>query len=177
MDDDTKVTEGADVSKAAEVVEGEIVGDDKEGKGKEAGLGKDTGSKEGESDVQTVMNLENMIRTNNAQIAKLSEELSEAREMLKDTFEGDITYREHADAAKEANKVKNATKAQILKKPDVAQIATNVKVLTSELKELKQALSDYLREFNRLSGMTEIEGDNGELLEIVYVAKLVKKRI
>jgi len=129
-----------------------------------------------EGETGEIMNLENMIRTNNSQIAKLSEELSEARQMLKDAFEGDTTYREHADAAKDANKIKNATRAQILKKPDVAQIATNVKVLTSELKELKEALSDYLREFNRLSGIFEIEGDDGELFEIVYVAKLVKKR-
>ncbi len=129
-----------------------------------------------EGETGEIMNLENMIRTNNTQIAKLSEELSEARQMLKDAFEGDTTYREHADAAKDANKIKNATRAQILKKPEVAQIATNVKVLTSELKELKEALSDYLREFNRLSGITQIEGDDGELLEIVYVAKLVKKR-
>lgn len=123
-----------------------------------------------------IMNLENMIKTTNAQIEKMSDELSEARQILKDSFENDTTYREHADAAKDANKIKNATKAQILKRPEVAQIATNVKVLTSELSELKEALSDYLREFNRMSGITEIEGQDGELLEIVYVAKLVKKR-
>lgn len=186
-----------------EVVEGEIVttdntdsantdiadikDDDTEAKGQALGkaeykeknltLSQDEAGDSGTSDsAQTVLNLENMIKTNNSQIAKLSIELSEAREMLKDAFEGDTTYREHAEAAKDANKIKSATKAQILKKPDVAQIATNVKVLTSELKELKEALSDYLREFNRLSGITEIEGDDGELLEIVYVAKLVKKR-
>ncbi len=168
-DDDKKVVNGE------EVVEGEIVEETKEPE-----ISEDTDSVDevtvGSDKAQTVMHLENLIKNNNAQIEKMSAELTEARQMLKDAFENDTTYREHADAAKDANKVKAATKAQILKQPAVAQIATNVKVLTSELKELKEALSQYLDEFNKLSGITEIEGVDGELMEIVYVAKLVKKR-
>ncbi len=159
VDDETKVSTQVE----PEVVEGEVVE-----QVESVGDG-------GTTDADMVMKLEGMIKNNNSQIAKISADLTEAREMLKDAFENDTTYREHADAAKEANKVKAATKAQILKQPQVAQIATNVKVLTSELKELKEALSDYLGEYNRLSGITEIEGDDGELLQIVYVAKLVKK--
>jgi predicted RNase H-like nuclease (RuvC/YqgF family) len=173
--DSKKVTAGADEPDESKVIEGEIVSGNS--------VNSDTSDQpeisetlEGSDQANTIMNLENMIKTNNAQINKLSIELAEARDVLKDAFEGDTTYREHAEVAKEANKVKSATKAQIMKKPDVAQIATQVKVLTSELKELKVAFSDYLKEFNRLSGLTEID-DNGELLEIVYVAKLVKKRV
>ena len=167
------------------VLEGEIVGDNSEGSDKTDGSDKsdmsnkseeiEQGVGSGSDTAKEVMNLENMIRTNNSQSVKLSADLAEAREMLKDAFENDATYKEHADAAKDANKVKAATKAQILKQPQVAQIATNVKVLSSELKELKEALSDYLGEYNRLSGIFEIEGEDGELLQIVYVAKLVRK--
>ena len=97
-------------------------------------------------------------------VTKLTAELAEARDMLKDAFENDATYKEHADAAKEANKVKSATKAQIMKQPQVAGLAAKVKSLTSEVKELKDGMSDYLKEFNRLSGITEIEGEDGELM-------------
>ena len=135
----------------------------------------DLTAQEKEDQAKLVLNLENMIKNNNSQVAKLSGELTEARQMLKDSFENDTTYREHADAAKEANKIKAATKAQIMKQPQVAELAAKVKTLTSEVKELKEALSDYLGEFNRLSGINEIEGEDGELMEIVYVAKLVKK--
>jgi len=179
-DDDQKVASDTDV------VEGEIVSENSEGSDKSEDLEKSEeteisefgtrASDEGSDKAQTVMHLENLIKNNNAQIEKMSGELTEARQMLKDAFENDTTYREHADSAKDANKVKAATKAQILKQPAVAQIATNVKVLTSELKELKEALSQYLDEFNKLSGITEIEGIDGELMEIVYVAKLVRKR-
>ena len=47
--------------------------------------------------------------------------------------------------------------------------------MKSEQSELKTGLSDYLREYQRLSGSNEIEGEDGEVREIVYVAKLVKK--
>lgn len=122
-----------------------------------------------------VLNLENTIKGHLTQIEKLQEELSQHRDMLKAAFENDAVYNEHAETAKAANKVKAKTKAEILKKPDVAELASKVKSESSEFKELQAALSDYLGEFNRLSGITELEGPDGELREIVYVARLVKK--
>ena len=50
-----------------------------------------------------------------------------------------------------------------------------VKDMTQENKDLSVAQSEYLREYARLSGTTEIEGEDGEVREIIYVAKLVKK--
>ena len=122
-----------------------------------------------------ILNLESTIKGHLTQTEKLREDLSQHRDMLKAAFENDPVYNEHAEAAKAANKVKAGTKAEILKKPDVAELAARVKTEASEFRELQAALSDYLREFNRLSGISEIEGPDGELQEIVYVAKLVKK--
>ncbi len=129
--------------------------------------------KKGEADL--VLQLEGLIKNHISQIDKLRIELSDQKGMLADTFENDTTYKVHAEASKVANKVKSATKAEILKRPSVAVIAEKVKSMSSQMKELQAALSDYLGEFNRLSGMTEIEGEDGELREIVYVAKLVRK--
>ncbi len=130
---------------------------------------------EKKDEANLIIQLEGLIKNHISQIDKLRIELSEQKAMLSDTFEGDPTYKEHAEAAKAAQKVKSATKAEILKRPAVATIAEKVKSLSSQMKELQSALSDYLGEFNRLSGITEIEGEDGELREIVYVAKLVKK--
>jgi hypothetical protein len=51
------------------------------------------------------------------------------------------------------------------------------KVITTkeELKEVEEALSYYLREYQRLTGSNEFEGSDGELRQIVYMAKLVRK--
>lgn len=132
----------------------------------------------GSGDAQLLMRLENMIRNHRTQIEQTRKELSEQREMLKDTFGNDPLYMEHDQAARAAAKIKNATKAQILKKPEAAALVGKVKNLASQLREYQSAISDYLREYQRVSGQSTFTGENGEVLEIVYVAKLrvVEKR-
>lgn len=90
-------------------------------------------------------------------------------------LDNDSTYQEHSEAAKEAAKVKAATKQQILKQPQAADLAEKVRSIRSQIKENKASLSDYLREFQRMSGINEIEGSDGEIREIVFTAKLVNK--
>lgn len=129
----------------------------------------------GKDQALLVRRLEEMVRNHISSIDKIKKELSEQREMLKATFENDSTYLEHAEEAKKAAKVKTDTRQEILKRPQIAQIADKVKTLSQELRELNSALSDYLSEFQRASGLNEIEGEDGEIREIVFVAKLAPK--
>lgn len=129
----------------------------------------------GTDEASVVMNMENMIKTLIASQEKLKEQLEKHQDLLDTIFENDSTYQEHLAAAKEAAKIKSATKQQVLKQPQAADLANKVKTLRSELKENKASLSDYLREFQRMSGISEIEGHDGEIREIVFTAKLVNK--
>lgn len=129
----------------------------------------------GTDEASVVMNMENMIKALIVSQDKLKEELDKNRDLLDAIFENDSTYQEYLAAAKEAAKIKSATKQQILKQPQAADLANKVKTLRSELKENKASLSDYLREFQRMSGINEIEGSDGEIREIVFTAKLVNK--
>lgn len=122
-----------------------------------------------------LINMESMIKTNMAAIDKLQIEAKKHKEMLDDIFNNDPTYKDHDEKAKEAAKVKQGTKAQILKRPEAAQLDQKVKELKSQLKENQAALSDYLQEYARMAGVNEIEGDDGEVREIVYSAKLIRK--
>src|SRR3989344_9121903 len=122
-----------------------------------------------------VKRLEEMVKNHISSIDQLRKELTEQRDMLKSSFENDSTYQEHDQTAKEAAKVKSKTKQEILKRPEVAIIADKVKSLNDELRELNSALSDYLSEFQRASGLNQIEGEDGEIREIIFVAKLAPK--
>ncbi len=124
---------------------------------------------------QVLIDLEQLIRTHITDIDHRKAELKKQREMLESTLVNDETYRLHNEEAKKAAKQKGQTKLQILKQPGNNQLSEKVKDLASEIKELDGALSDYLREYQRMSGSNEIEGEDGEVREIVYVAKLVKK--
>lgn len=127
------------------------------------------------SDAALLLKIEEMIKTHLVQIDELTEKITKHKEMLDDIFTNDSTFQEHDKLAKEAAKVRAATRQQIMKQPAVADISEKLTSLKSEKKDLQSGLSDYLREYQRLSGQTEIEGEDGEVREIVQTAKLVKK--
>lgn len=124
---------------------------------------------------QVLLDLEALIKTNITNIDRNKAELKKQREMLTSALENDETYRLHNEEAKKAAKVKSQTKYQIMQQPANKSLAEKVKSVTVEVKEADDALSDYLREYQRLSGSNEIETDDGEIREIVYSAKLIKK--
>lgn len=121
------------------------------------------------------LNLESLVKTYAAKVADLEKELRDKSQMLTDALENDVVYHEQAEKVKEANKLKSATKQQILKSPNLAEISERIKEIKFDLQEGKAILSDYLQQYQKQTGANQIELDNGEILEIVSVVKLVKK--
>lgn len=157
MDEDKDV-----LTENEEVTDGEIVAETK--------------SSSDVSDQATVLlSLEQLIKNHIASIDKLKEEAKKHKQMLEDAFMNDAVYQEHMKQAKEAIKVKSATRAQILKQPQNILLSNKVKQMTTELKDKQFALSDYLLEYQRMTGVNEIEGEDGEVREIVNSAKVVKR--
>ena len=128
-----------------------------------------------ENDGVLLVRIEEMIKTHISQMESLTEEITKYKELVDDIFANDQTFQEHDKIAKEAAKIKSKTKSEIMKRSDVAGFSSKLKGLKSEKAELADGLSDYLREYQRLSGSNEIEGEDGQLREIIYTAKLVKK--
>lgn len=129
----------------------------------------------GAKNSEILLNMESLIKGHISTIDTLSTEAKKHKEMLDDIFSNDPTYQEHDKLAKEAAKVKQGTKQQILKQPQAAELDKKIKELKSELKENMGSLSDYLQEYARMAGVNEIEGEDGEVREIVYNARLIKK--
>lgn len=123
---------------------------------------------------EILINMEGMIKTLITSIEKVQEEAKKHKEMLDDIFENSPTFKEHSEKSKEAAKTLANTKAQILKQPQAAEMSEKVKSFKSQLKEEQDSLSDYLQEYARMSGLDEIEGEDGKIHKIVYTARLVK---
>lgn len=121
-----------------------------------------------------LLDVEQMINSTLGRIETLSQETSKLNEMMTSVLENDETYVAHSEAAKEAGKVKNATKSEIVKRPDVAHTVEKLREVRADLKETKEALSGYLYEYSRLSGSDEFEAQDGSVRRIVVNAKLVK---
>lgn len=131
-----------------------------------------------ETDSQTtiLVNLEGLIKQNISSIGKLEEEAKKYKEMIDSILQNDEVYQTHEKQAKDAVKLKSSTKAEILKRQEVKQTADKLKELKTEIREIKESMSSYLTEYQRLSGSSQVENEEGELMEIVYTAKLVKRR-
>ena len=135
----------------------------------------DTPADTANDSAQVLMDMESLIKTSISGIDSKKNELKKLTEMTTSFLAQDPTYQEHEKSAKDAAKVRNATKFQLLKQPAVAQTIQKTKELKAELRETQEGLSDYLREYQRMSGSNEIEDENGEVREIVYTAKLIKR--
>lgn len=124
---------------------------------------------------QLLLSLDEMIKSNIQSIDRLKVEVRKLNETIQDGFNNDAVYKEHDDAVKAATKIRQATKAQIMKQPAVLTLVQKVKTLKAELKDKQFSLSDYLLEYQRISGANQIELEDGEVLEIVNSAKAVRK--
>ena len=128
------------------------------------------------SNVNDFLQLEELIKNYVARIDQLKEDLKKHKQMLEDAFEADAVYREQAEKAKEANRIKLATKQQILKQPALMEINEKVKDLKFDIKEQEAMLNDYLQQYQKATGATQIDLDNQEFMEIVSVVKLVRRK-
>ncbi len=127
------------------------------------------------SDVSILFNLENLIKSHISGLEQRREELKKYKEMMSSSFKNDSSYQEAETAVKDATKLKKEAKARLMKLPEVRNVQEKVTEFSTEIKDMDGALSDYLREYQRLSGSNEIVDDNGVIHEITYVAKLTKK--
>jgi hypothetical protein len=138
-------------------------------------------SAEGAAEVVTtdqatvLLSLEELIKNHIQSLEKLQDDLKKHREMFADAFENSEAYREHEKRVKEVTKEKSQAREQIIKQPAMQSLAQKIKDFNTDLKEKKAALSDYLLEYQRMSGATEIEGHDGKMRDIVNNAKLIKR--
>lgn len=125
--------------------------------------------------VELLLNLENLIKRHISSIEKLQDELKKHKEMVDGNFEGSEAFRAHSENVKKATKERNGVREQIVKQPGVMMLIDKVKNMKQEMKEMRMALSDYLNEYQRISGLTEIQDENGEFREIINTAKAIKR--
>lgn len=120
-------------------------------------------------------NLESLIKSHISSLERDMDEFKKQKEMYDSVFENSATYREHSEKAEEANKLKSATRSEIMKQPGVIAVASKMKDIRAEISELRNELSEYLQEYQRMTGANQIEDDNGIIRDISISAKLVKR--
>lgn len=124
---------------------------------------------------ESLMTLEKLILSYLNKIENHQEQLKKYKEMINSALENDDEYKERAKEAKEATQAKTAVKLQILGAPELSKINENLKDGQRQLKEMRASLSQYLYDYGQLSGTNQFEDEDGQVREIVYVAKVIKR--
>lgn len=132
---------------------------------------------EPQSQAELVISLTNLINANLIEIDSIEKEISRHKEMVDSVLENDTTYKQHAEAAKEASRIKTNTKKEIFKRPDVKHVVDKFNELRENLADTKEELSNYIQEYASASGQNYFEAEDGSIQEIVYIAKLRKKAV
>lgn len=126
--------------------------------------------------VNTTMNIEAMINSTLGRLQRLKDDLKPIKEMVDSYLENDEEYDQLVEVFKKASKAKRNRKKELLATDNGQELKAKMDALKEERKEAKEQISYYLREYQRLTGTNEIETDDGELREIRYTARLVRKR-
>lgn len=120
-----------------------------------------------------LMSLEEMIKKYISRLDQLKIEVKKHKEMYDDAFLNNPTFIENTEKAKAAAKDLLVTKKNIASQPANVQLSLKMKTMRDEMKEMATSLSDYLQEYQRMTGANEIEGEDGKIRDIVNTAKLV----
>ena len=119
--------------------------------------------------------IENIIKRKLTQMDDLKEEVSTYKEMVESYLLNDSEYTGLEEAAKEAAKKKGQKKKELMALQEIRSTGDKLKEAQTNMKEMRQSLSVDLAQFQRLSGTTQIELEVGDLRQIVFIAKLVKR--
>ena len=126
------------------------------------------------AEVTSLFAIENLIKTHISHIDTVKIEMGKQVEMFNDVLNNDAGYKKAAEEGKEINKKKAEAKQNVLKSPSNASLNQKIKDMRQELKELKNALSNYLQQYQKIADTDQIESEDGEVRQIVYNAHLVK---
>jgi len=94
-------------------------------------------------------------------------EAKKRREQVNATLLNDEGYRGIVEDIKEDLQAKKQKRAEVFTKvPNLSKLTLELKNIRADMKEGKAALSDYLMEYERLTGSNEFELEDGTLLGI-----------
>ncbi len=125
---------------------------------------------------EELISLRNLIQRYADQMEKLSAEVKEHNDSLKNLMSNDQELSQLEEQAKAITTDLRAKQQRIKESPESVQIQVKVKELKEELSELKAALNNYLLRYYQMTGSTVIEDDTGDEREIVFQAKLGRKK-
>src|SRR3989344_1864882 len=123
----------------------------------------------------STLELESMINRYIEETDKLKAQLKTQKDMYNAVFENDATFSQTQEKEKEIKKNTTALKQKLVKQPAAVDISNRMKDLKMEIKDVQDTLSGLAEQYEKVSGLSQITQDDGNILQIVNTYKVVKR--
>jgi len=120
--------------------------------------------------------LQNVIERNANELQRLSDELKEKREMMKNVFENDT---ELATAEEQVSLIATQVKerkAKLQADPQVTTLKVQVGELNQQKKEIEETLSNHLVNYYQMTHSTSFDTSDGDQWEFKISAKVKSRK-
>ena len=127
------------------------------------------------STVMSILEIESIVNRFLGDQDKLRQTIKAQKEMYNASFENDAQFSEKNEDMKKLKKEVTAIKQRIVKQPEVVVVNNRINELKEEIKDMQEALTGYLQQYQKVSGTNQFMTEDGEVIEIVNLIKLVRK--
>ncbi len=114
---------------------------------------------------ETLTSLQNVIERNAIELDRIKEELKLNRDSLKSIFENDTTLAEVEEKAAQVTQKVKERKAEIQSTLEVNQLKSEIGDLTSQKKEIEEALNNHLLNLYHITGSKTFDTSDGQQRE------------
>jgi chromosome segregation ATPase len=126
---------------------------------------------------ETLGSLQNLVEKHALELTRISGELKEKRQSLKNVFENDVQLAEaKAEVDLHTEQVK-ARKSQLQNDPQATSLKIDIAELNQQKKEIEETLSNHLVNYHSLTNSTSFDTSDGDQWEFKIKAKIKAKKI
>ncbi len=116
--------------------------------------------------------LQNIIERSAKELKRISGELAETREMLKNVFENDTELATVTEAVQELTNQVKERRAKVQADPQVTSLKVKIGELNEQKKELEETLSNHLVNYHDYTHSTSFDTSDGDQWEFQIKARI-----
>ena len=124
---------------------------------------------------ETLGSLQGLIERHAVELTRISNELKEKRESIKNVFDNDVQLTENKAEVERFNQVLKERKSQLQSDPQIISLKVDVGDLNQQKKELEETLSNHLVNYHALTNSTSFDTSEGDQWEFSIKAKIKGK--
>jgi len=126
---------------------------------------------------ETLGSLQNLVEKHALELTRISGELKEKRQSLKNVFDNDVQLAEAKEEVDKHTEHVKARKSQLQNDPQATSLKIDIAELNQQKKEIEETLSNHLVNYHALTNSTSFDTSDGDQWEFNIKAKIKAKKV